>query len=726
MKELAYKSSLIREKGVVLKVISTHGDGAIFLWDTKLDIPDVVQIPYNILPAPPRVGETWNIDGYIVDTDWGDQMLAVDCARQLPDGETFSIYVAKNERYVGIDRGRAENLWSTYRNEIFGLLESNNVDQIVADTKIPRKVISNLCEQWVEYKHETEVVRWLHNQRLPTRLALKIVDYYGEVAIQHLSEDPYRLLAFLKWKEVDAAAKTLGVADNDPRRLVAAVVSTMYENWSKGHTAITVDRLREKLRSKNKLGLSCKSDEVIKLSVARNELIRLENNLYQHAGAYALEQVVMDFVTSRNYQQNMLNNFDPKRLRAFEDRKSKEIGHSFTLNEEQIKAIEVMLSTSFACITGGAGVGKTTILEAVFHQLGNPEMVIQCALTGRAQQRMTEATGWPAMTIARLINIGAQGGVQDGSIIIIDEASMLDVPLFVKLMRSLPHDVSMFLIGDSYQLPPIGPGLIFHLAVQSGNIRVVELKKVHRAAANTGLPQASLAIRNQQMPELDEFQGLNVKDHGLSLLRTEGDTAQQKGILRCYRELSEQGEVQVLTYSNRLCDIINMTLHNEYCEVIKMNGDTPIVIGPAHGRIAEGEPIIWVDRNDYDREIFNGSMGTLVEIYGAPSTEIDKDGHEVILVAQAKFDSCGSVGLSEDDFRYVKLAYAITVHKAQGSQWDRVIVAIESGRNIDNSWLYTAITRTKKQAICVGSESVFRELACSTPKAFQRIVGMTL
>lgn len=717
----------VNSTGMIDKVISTKGGGAIFIWDNSdKNIPQVVKVPYNILPCSPIRGEIWNIVGAVIDTKWGEQIVATECSRDLPTANTFEAYITRNPKYPGIKKGRAKKLWGTFGENIFSILNLNDVDKIVRGTKIPKLIVKQLCKTWNQYRRETEVVKWLYDYNIPTHLSFKIINYYNDEAIDLLTKNPYRLLAFTNWKLTDKAAKLLGITDGDKRRLTASVEATLYEGWStSGHTAIEHKTLCNEIKRKLKPFTDYNPDKVIRDAISDNVIINIRKDLYQHLGANALEMYIKEFIEQPSSTLEIYRGFNKKRLLEFERRKSSETDKPFKLNAEQVEAVKLVLNNSFACITGGAGVGKTTILEAIYDQINEPESIVQCALTGRAQRRMTESTGYPAMTIARLINKAESDSIKEGSIIFVDESSMLDVPLFIKLLRALPKTSYLYLIGDAHQLPPIGPGLVFHLCVKSKHIPVVELIKIHRASAATGIPQASQLIRNQKLPKLDKFIGLENKDVGLSFIYVSAPELQLNQILRCYREITEKSEVQIIAYRNNLCDKINITLHNEYVDWIRTQNITPHITGGRYP-IAEREPIIWLNINDYERDLYNGSMGSLIEIFGEPIIEISAEGEEVEYIASASFDSSGLTRLTENDFTNIKLAYAVTCHKAQGSQWERVIIAIENSKNIDNSWIYTAITRTQKQAICIGDINIFNRIISSKPSAFSRCVGLEL
>ena len=728
----SYISPLIVAEGVVDKVISKKGGGVIFLWDTDSDTSEVVQVPFNILSVIPERGEVWRVMGAEKDTNWGVQLIATDAARILPSGDVFIQFVSSNPRFKEIKKGRAEKLWQTHGYDIYTLLKNGDVTTISKSTSIPVTVIQQLCESWSEYQNESDVIEWLHKHKVPTRIAFKIVSCYKNDAVEMLEENPYRLVYFLKWDEVDLLArKSMGISNDDDRRVVAAVESIMLERWVRdGHTAIDHETLKIALNCKAKLANVVNPEMVIKLAIEKNSILKLENNLYQTLGAEALEWVMKDFINraNKNYTESFFDQFNEGRLDEFQKIISKTSGSIFKLNKEQRDAVKIVLNNKFACITGGAGVGKTTVLKAIYDQIDSSESIIQAALTNKAKMRMTEATGLDAISIAKLLTISEADNMSENCWLFIDESSMIDLPMFVRLVRSLPGSTRVYLIGDSHQLPPIGPGLVFHLAVQSKSVPTVVLKEVHRAALHTGIPQASLKIRNQEMPDFDSKEDAIKKEYGLSIVDAGTNIENQiSQTLSFYRRFIEKDDVQIIAGTNRTCGIINESLHKEYIDYLKEEDEDVKTIIIKTKEISVGEPIVWLNENDHNRELYNGTMGVLVNVYDEPMPYTTDDGKRVEFVAIAEFDGCGRIELTECDLTNLSLAYAITCHKAQGSQWTRVIVCVDySPIILDNSWIYTSVTRTSKQCVIIGNHKYIKSLIESTPKSHNRCIGVEL
>ncbi len=731
MNKVAQKIPNIVAKGIIDKIISRKGGGVIFLWNTDSETSEVVQVPYHILPVLPERGEIWRIEGIEKDTHWGVQLIATDASRVLPSDDIFIQFVSKNPKFKEINKGRAENLWKTLKYDIYRLLKNADVATISKLTSIPITVVERLCESWSDYQNETDVIEWLHMHKVPTNIAVKIVSCYGSDAIDMLEENPYRLVYFLKWEDVDQlACESFGISFDDERRQIAAIESIMLERWVQGgHTAIEYKPLEKALTSKIKLARAVNPETVIKLALEKNAILKLNNNLYQTLGAEALEWLVKDFIIKANnsYSDFCFNQINEDQLEGYQTVANSTI-KSFKLNKEQKDAVRVVLNNKFACITGGAGVGKTAVLKAIYDQIDLPKSIIQAALTNKAKMRMTAATGVKAITIAGLLVKAEKNQIPKNCWLFIDEASMLDLPIFARLVRLLPDSTRVYLIGDSHQLPPIGPGLIFHLAVKSKSIPTVVLNEVHRAALNTGIPQGALKIRNQEMPDFDSKDEAIKKNYGMSIVDSGNKTEDQiSQALNFYRRFVEKEDVQIIAGTNRTCRLINKRLHKEHVAFLKEENKEVKAIETAENKISVGEPIVWLNKNDHERELYNGTIGVLIDIYAEPIPYTTDNGERIEFVAKAEFDGTGKIELTNGDLLNLCLAYAITCHKAQGSQWSRVIVCVDYSPSIlDNSWIYTSVSRTSKQCVIIGCKQYIRSIVESTPKSHNRCIGIEL
>lgn len=394
----------------------------------------------------------------------------------------------------------------------------------------------------------------------------------------------------------------------------------------------------------------------------------------------------------------LVENTTPERLQALLLHHDASAPHPLT--EEQRAAVRMVMSGRLSILTGGAGVGKTTCLRAVnaiARRFGYD--VHQIALAGRAAQRMSDATGDSARTIASWLAEASCGRLATGgrSLVVVDEASMLDLPTMYRLLWHLHEDARLLLVGDVSQLPPIGYGLVLHRLVQSRVIPKVELTRVLRAVESTGIPIVSRAIRDGVVPPLLPYRDGHP---GCSFIPCA--PREIVGAVERIRADLEGEDVQVIaaTYAGPAgIDTVNTCFHR-----FNAHGK------PRLGRFAESDPVIWL-KNDYGRGLWNGSMGTVV-VLGREHLSVRLDGQ--------------SLDLAREDLGNLDLAYAISCHKAQGSQWGTVVVPIVRSRLMDRALLYTALTRAQMRVVLVGDRALLEETIRQPPPSLSRDVALSL
>ena len=390
-----------------------------------------------------------------------------------------------------------------------------------------------------------------------------------------------------------------------------------------------------------------------------------------------------------------------KRISVFER------AQPYPLTNRQREAIKTALTSRIMVLAGYAGSGKTTSLRGICEiatLLGRQLHLL--ALSGRAAQRMAETTGRPARTIAGFLQsvAKAKAALEPGALVIIDEASMVDLPILWRIIKAL-GTANLVLVGDPAQLPPIGFGLTFHVLCGTERVPSVVLDRVMRQKAETGIPAIAEAIRFGREPDLAPFEGTAP---GVSFVECTPEEAIDV-ISDIGRQLraggAALGNTQIIApvrSGPAGIDAMNRAFHRVRQQAT--GGD----FFPGRTDIAGGDPIIWT-RNDWDRELMNGSMGRLHSVIdGIGHATLDGQPHE----------------LTEADAEMIELAYAISVHKAQGSQWPRVIVPVFPSRLLDRTLLYTAITRATEQVVLVGDAKALATAIKDAPKASLRSVGL--
>jgi exodeoxyribonuclease V alpha subunit len=620
-------------------------------------------------------------------------------------------------RGTGVGPAKAARLYKQFGKRLTEILDNGAAGSL--ENVLGEASARKLIRAWQERAQEAAVVTFLDQHGVDTRLAEKILRYWPEDAVEKLQDNPYRVLAFTSWLIADRLAMSLGIATNDKRRLTAAAEAAVYKRLDADKDTL-VNRIELK-RCVCTL-LRCSNEQVIAesigLAVEDKSLTDITGSGYQAVGCAVMEQFLM-----RRFKEMVSVGRNPKQPEHSDDEQHHKIDaciltigkqEGINLNGEQRTAVYMAAAEPLSVLTGGAGVGKTTVLTAVHRAVESVGgSVIQIALAGRAAQRLREATGHDAYTIAGFLNRVQSGNIQltPQHLLVIDEASMLDLMLMYRLVRVLPPEGRLLLVGDPYQLPPIGPGLVFHIMSASCAIPVQALTQVHRQSEETGIPFIASNIRNGVLPELSQYDGPGM---GVSFLDC-APPAIIKHLSDIASELITVGDIQILGITkNGIAGVktINEVFHRKI---------TPAKRQLAEWGFAESDPVIYTV-NDYDRELYNGSLGRIVQVLEAPLTPRDEEETGRVIV---DFDG-REIRLSASDLCNLELAYAITIHKAQGSQFKRVIIPITSGRLLDRTLIYTALTRGVEQVVFIGDRRAFYEAISKMPAASLRNVGFKI
>ena len=657
---------------------------------------------------PPRRGETWRIQGtFARHPRFGDQLHVDRACPVKPDGRVVAHYLTNHPAFrgIGIGAARVARLCRTFGDRLVLLLDQGDVEKL--SQVVGNECAANLIRRWHENAEEAGVVAFLDAHGADVRLASKVLRYWPDRTVEKLQENPYRLLFLAGWPTVDRIASSLGMRRDDRHRLIAAVESVVYARLhAEKDTWIDGAALHAGVLALLGHHDPAATRRAVELAAAEGTIVGSEVDGYQAFGCAVMEKYL-----SLRFQTLIGSDTRQDAPRA-DDIVSFERANDIGLNQEQRSAVQMAVEQPFSVLHGGAGVGKTTVLKAVCAAVeARGGRVIQMALAGRAAQRIREATGRYAFTIAAVLNQIKQGRLAPGSddLVVIDESSMLDVVLVYRLMRTLPERTRLLLVGDPFQLPPIGPGLIFHVLANSRDVPRQELTEVHRQAAGSGIPAIANEVRCGRVPLFASFDGAA---SGVALIETASRHI-SRTVIDIMRSLAVCGEVQVLGVTKRGdagTETINSAIHK------LVAADNPTL--PGWG-LAETEPVIHLV-NDYDHGLFNGSLGRIRRIIpmlaeGGPSRQ----------VVECEFDGVLH-RFAEDSFERIELAHAITVHKAQGSQFRRVIIPVVQSRLLDRNLVYTALTRAVEQVVFVGDRTALAAAIEAPPRSQQRQVGFRL
>lgn len=648
----------------------------------------------------PSPGEVWAVAGEERQhPDYGLQVHIRDATLCQPTGRLLIDFLARHEAFDGLHIGitRAAALYDHFGEDLYDVLEDGTEERLTEVEKLPRESIRPLIDAWQKVSHEANVIRWLSGWDCPLSLGRKLITFYGERALDKLHDNPYRMLAFTSFKKCDEMVGRLGLAPDDPRRLTAAVQHILYEHLEHGHTVISAEALKEKVTCFLGVFGSQMAEKAI-LGAAEAKVVVVSEGLVSSMGIRLLE---LDAIARF---RDLLAGGQPRQAELFSNEAAFstamaefELQAGYSLNDEQKSAIDMALKERLSIVCGGAGVGKTTILRALAKVLSN--QIYLMALTGQAARRITQVTGRTATTIEYFLrHIAGRISRESTPLIVIDEASMLDLQLATRILRACPSTVRLLLVGDPAQLPPVNFGLIFHKLAESPKVPKTELTVINRQSEESGIPEISRRIRSGEVPVLACY---DRHGFGVSFI----PASREDVIQRLLDVKSDLPRAQVLCVKN--AGGLGIQDVNEVFHRLKSVGrDREESVG-----MAVGEPVIF-KKNVADLDLVNGSLGRL------RGFERDEDRGLRILCSFAR----DSKVIEGPYIEYLKLAYGITVHSAQGSQFDRVIILVEPSQILDRTLIYTALTRAVHQVVFIGDQNAFAKAIRAEPKASQRAV----
>jgi len=688
-------------------------------------------------------GETWQVHGEIADTPWGPQMDATCARRMVPSGRLICDFLAAN--VIGVGQERAARLWERYGAGLDVMLsDAANVAELAAvlapDRPHLAPTIAMACiKAWSAAKASTELLLWLSDRGIEdVAVARRLLTILGEQAIPQLERNPYLLVPLLPWTTVDRLGMKLlaehGVPRpcDDVRRLVgavdAAVKALIHSGSTASPTAEFTEIVAQKLRREA-------TSSVVADSLAagiHQGAILIEEGMCRAPGCAAMEDAV-----SRRLQALVDDVTGPIHIPSIEhltaDFSKMQFGDR-RLHDEQVRAAARLLSQPLSCLQGGAGVGKTTTLQAlcdVWASLGG--QLVLCAIAGKAALKLSRVTHRLAMTVARLLaqlsererieqelsemDAGADSEslnlrlvelveLTPATLLIVDEASMVDLSSIHELLRRLPSGARLLLVGDEAQLPPVGFGLVYHRLVSDDAI-TDRLTVVHRQSVASGIPAVAAAIREGRVPALPDYSGLG---EGVFWCHA-APNAIVPTIEQIWKDLGgcQGGNLIVTATRSGPAGVrnLNSALQRHRADISEL----AVIKGVWGYWYSPGDPVVWL-RNDYVRGLFNGMLGHVVRVDPMERSlfvlfDGDEELHE----------------FGESDFVDLSLAYAISAHRAQGSQAPAVIVPLYRNRVLDPSWLYTAVTRAERQVVLVGQQEVLEEAIRRPWTAHRRHVG---
>jgi exodeoxyribonuclease V alpha subunit len=578
---------------------------------------------------------------------------------------------------------------------------------------IGRGLAERIAAAWEGQRAIRDIMLFLHSHGLSPLRAARIFETYGQDAIRQVTSNPYRLAQDIRgigFASADQLAMRLGIAPDSPLRLGAGLAQVLSEAQAQGHAALPRDEL---IRGAGRLlGVEAGPLEAaLDKEIDAGALIADDIDGTACIFLAALHRAEQEIAATLRRLASGRPGWKLRDRERAVGRVERDL--CLTLATSQRRALDLALESRALVITGGPGTGKTTLVRAILKALSQSGIqILLAAPTGRAAKRLSESTGQDAKTLHRLLEADPGRGFRRGAkrplecgLLVVDEVSMVDVLLMQALLAALPEDAGLFLIGDVDQLPSIGPGQVLADVIASDAVPVVRLEEIFRQAAESRIVRNAHRINQALMPGLDRAEG-EVTDFYAIRARDPEEGARIVLDLASERIPARFGvdavtDIQVLCPTNRgplgarhLNELLQQTLNPDPPQRIERQGIT----------FALGDKIMQLE-NDYEREVYNGDLGRVVGIdqsKGRLSVEIDG---RVL-----------SYGFGE--LNRLVPAYAITVHKAQGSEYPVVVLplAAHHGRMLRRNLVYTAITRARRLVVVVAEPGALELAVAERPE----------
>lgn len=650
-----------------------------------------------------KVDDEVRVKGTWVDSKYGIQLKVISCEVALPtSGVGLAHFISK--RITGIGLRTAERIIAQFGDDTVDVLD-NHPERLLEIRGISQAKLDVIKAEWEEHQGTRQIFVYLQGHNISYDLASKLISIYGNKIIPILNQQPYLLAKEVNgigFKRADQIAMQMGIAQDHPMRIDAGIDYALYEAESnEGHCYLPLPELVDhaaKLLQIDPRLIAPNIGQLIQKKSIRTDTDDNGETIVYRAFMWNLENAVAQEIARmiKASAHDSETSIDLAAIRRIETQ------FSITLAEQQRQAVLTGLSQKFMVITGGPGTGKTTLIKVfVAAAIDKDIPIFLAAPTGRAAKRLSETTAHEAKTIHRLLEYAFQGGKHGAfqrnrdnplpsGIYIIDEASMIDLPLMRALMCALPDSARIVFVGDVDQLPSVGSGTVLKDLIQSGCLPVIRLNTVFRQAELSLIVQNAHRINNGEYPIIPSRE--QMMDLHCEFFLFNAPTPEHAETLieqLVVEKLPKRFNLNPMTDIQVLCPMRSNPGGVEHLNQIlqsKLNPNgTPVTGSNQNFKI--GDRVMQI-RNDYDLDVFNGDIGTIIQ-----------DSKTKLLV---DFDG-RIVEYKRQQLENLVLAYACTVHKSQGSEYPAVICAFLRSQRfmLQRNLIYTALTRAKRIAIFI-------------------------
>lgn len=661
------------------------------------------QITVTLNGIAPLIGQLLEIEGeWVKHPKFGQQFKATTYKTVAPTEISGIEKFLASGAINGIGPAMAKKIVAEFGEKTLEII-AKSPNELLKVPGIGKKTVEKISASYLEQSELTEIMVWLENHGISNTYAGKIFAKYGSFAIDIMEKDIYRLFQDIEgigFLTADKLAFNLGIQREDKRRIISGIDYALMQLCNNGHCCIPemalVDKTAKILQVNNQIIFTILKERIDNGSL-NTEVVGGETLIYPPYLYYAEKKVATRLLQLQQATEPLSEDNLSLFIKVWEK------DNQIQLAQKQKEAIKACLHHGVLVLTGGPGTGKTTVIKGILSILKAQGLKIRLAApTGRAAKRLSETTGQKALTIHRLLeanNLAQDDNLQlgfskdiddqlDADVIILDEVSMVDIVLMHHFLNAVPDGCRIILVGDTDQLPAVGPGSVLKDIIRSQKIPAIRLDEIFRQA------QTSMIIQNAHIINAGRLPDLRKQYSDFVFYELNDDTSITQKILDlCTKDLPHEGfnvlkDVQVLSPMHRfLCGVENLNLMLQEQLNPKKNQDE---LKYSSQTFRVGDKVMHI-RNNYQKNVFNGDIGFIQDINNEKLT-VDYFDHIVTY--------------EKNELNELTLAYASSVHKSQGSEYKVVIIPLSTSHYImlQRNLLYTAITRAKQKVIIIGSK----------------------
>lgn len=661
------------------------------------------QITVTLNGIAPLIGQLLEIEGeWVKHPKFGQQFKATTYKTVAPTEISGIEKFLASGAINGIGPAMAKKIVAEFGEKTLEII-AKSPNELLKVPGIGKKTAEKISTSYLEQSELTEIMVWLENHGISNTYAGKIFAKYGSFAIDIMEKDIYRLFQDIEgigFLTADKLAFNLGIQREDKRRIISGIDYALMQLCNNGHCCIPemalVDKTAKILQVNNQIIFTILKERIDNGSL-NTEVVGGETLIYPPYLYYAEKKVATRLLQLQQATEPLSEDNLSLFIKVWEK------DNQIQLAQKQKEAIKACLHHGVLVLTGGPGTGKTTVIKGILSILKAQGLKIRLAApTGRAAKRLSETTGQKALTIHRLLeanNLAQDDNLQlgfskdiddqlDADVIILDEVSMVDIVLMHHFLNAVPDGCRIILVGDTDQLPAVGPGSVLKDIIRSQKIPAIRLDEIFRQA------QTSMIIQNAHIINAGRLPDLRKQYSDFVFYELNDDTSITQKILDlCTKDLPHEGfdvlkDVQVLSPMHRfLCGVENLNLILQEQLNPKKNQDE---LKYSSQTFRVGDKVMHI-RNNYQKNVFNGDIGFIQDINNEKLT-VDYFDHIVTY--------------EKNELNELTLAYASSVHKSQGSEYKVVIIPLSTSHYImlQRNLLYTAITRAKQKVIIIGSK----------------------